>query len=178
MARLRPGRGDKGDRARLVAKSISAFLRSINALLPDFPDYTGLTNPAPLEVPDVQALLRDNEAMIVFIETSSPTWVWAITKTEKRLSLVNLAGPRAWPSRPAALRCGLDRLSGSTRQPGRTLRRSTSLESESSKSVIRDAAHSIADIATARHCRSISIVHTACTRRSSAVLPMLLPERT
>jgi CHAT domain-containing protein/tetratricopeptide (TPR) repeat protein len=103
------GRGDKGDRARLV--EIDQRISAIDQrLLRDFPDYTGLTNPAPLEVPDVQALLKDNEAMIVFIETSSPTWVWAITKTEKQLSLVNL-GAEGLAEQTAALRCGLDRLS-------------------------------------------------------------------
>ena len=56
-----------------------------------FPDYADLTNPAPLDVTEVQALLREDEALVLFIETGSPTWVWVVSKTDKSLALINLS---------------------------------------------------------------------------------------
>src|SRR5208337_2357484 len=72
-----------------------------------FPDYADFTNPAPLDVTEVQALLREDEALVLFIETGSPTWVWVVTKTEKSLALINLSSD-ALAAEVANLRCGLD----------------------------------------------------------------------
>lgn len=94
------------DKARL--KEIDRRIVVIDRdLAKNFPEYAVLTNPQPLDVTQVQALLRDDEALVAFIETSSPSWVWVITKTEKNLSLVNL-GSEALADQVAALRCGLD----------------------------------------------------------------------
>ena len=73
-----------------------------------FPDYADFTNPAPLDVTEVQALLREDEALVLFIETGSPTWVWVVSKTDKSLALINLSS-EALAAEVAALRCGLDR---------------------------------------------------------------------
>jgi CHAT domain-containing protein/Tfp pilus assembly protein PilF len=72
-----------------------------------FPDYADLTNPAPLDVTEVQALLREDEALVLVIETGSPTWVWVVSKTDKSLALVNLSS-EALAAEVANLRCGLD----------------------------------------------------------------------
>ncbi len=72
-----------------------------------FPDYADLTNPAPLDVTEIQALLREDEALVLFIETGYPTWVWVVTKTEKSLSLINFSSD-ALAAEVANLRCGLD----------------------------------------------------------------------
>jgi len=73
-----------------------------------FPDYADFTNPAPLDVTEVQTLLREDEAMVLIIETGSPTWVWVVSKTDKSLALINLSS-EALAAEVAALRCGLDR---------------------------------------------------------------------
>ena len=72
-----------------------------------FPDYADLTNPAPLDVTEIQALLREDEALVLFIETGYPAWVWVVTKNEKSLSLVNLSSEDL-AAEVANLRCGLD----------------------------------------------------------------------
>jgi tetratricopeptide (TPR) repeat protein len=73
-----------------------------------FPDYADFANPSPLDVPAVQALLRDDEALALFIETGSPSWVWVITRKDKSLSLLNMSSEQL-AEEVAALRCGVDR---------------------------------------------------------------------
>ena len=96
------------DTARLA--EIDRRLAEIDQRLArEFPEYTALINPQALTAADIQALLRDDEAMVIFIETPSPSWAWVISKTDKNLSLVNL-GSRELAEEVAALRCGLDPL--------------------------------------------------------------------
>ena len=92
------------DRLDRVGHEISALDTNIANR---FPDYADLTNPAPLDVTEVQALLRDDEALVLFIETGSPTWVWVVSKTDKSLALINLSS-EALAAEVADLRCGLD----------------------------------------------------------------------
>ena len=96
------------DTARLA--EIDRRLADIDQRLArEFPEYTALINPQPLTAIEIQAVLRDDEAMVVFIETPSPSWAWVISKTDKNLSLVNLGSGELAPE-VAALRCGLDPL--------------------------------------------------------------------
>ena len=44
-----------------------------------FPDYVALSNPQPLSVSETQALLADDEALVVF-DLGALSYVWAITK--------------------------------------------------------------------------------------------------
>lgn len=83
------------------------------ALAKDFPDYAALATPAPLSIPDVQAMLQPNEALVLLLDTADwaltpeETFVWAVTKTQVRWVRSNL-GTQALSERVQALRCGLD----------------------------------------------------------------------
>ena len=46
----------------------------------EFPDYAALSNPRPLTVKDIQALLADDEALIVIDLDTKKSYVWAITR--------------------------------------------------------------------------------------------------
>lgn len=92
------------DRLDRLGHEISALDATVAS---SFPDYADFTNPAPLDVSDVQALLREDEALVLFIETGSPTWVWVVTKTGKSLALINLSS-EALAAEVGDLRCGLD----------------------------------------------------------------------
>jgi CHAT domain-containing protein len=77
----------------------------------DFPEYATLTNPPPLSMSDVQALLRDDEALVAFVETpiQEQVWVWVISRTDRGMAVSNV-GSDALAERVAALRCGVDAL--------------------------------------------------------------------
>lgn len=49
-------------------------------LATDFPRYAELSNPKPLSIADVQALLDEEEALLVFLTGASNNFVWAIGK--------------------------------------------------------------------------------------------------
>lgn len=78
-----------------------------------FPDYASLASPEPLSVDAVQAQLRDDEALVLFLDTpeskSTPqeTFVWVITKADARWIGSGL-GKTALTREVQALRCGLD----------------------------------------------------------------------
>jgi CHAT domain-containing protein/tetratricopeptide (TPR) repeat protein len=78
-----------------------------------FPDYAALVSPEPLGVPGVQKQLRENEALILFLDTPeyqptpAETFIWVVTKTDTRWVRTDL-GTEALNAGVAALRCGLD----------------------------------------------------------------------
>ena len=99
-------------------------------LAKDFPGYAALANPAPLKIEEVQALLRPDEALVVFLDTAAAgpeldktlavhfgpaapkptpeeTFIWVVTKTGSRWVRSDL-GPAALSIEVQALRCGLD----------------------------------------------------------------------
>jgi hypothetical protein len=75
---------------RLTA--IDARLVELNTrLAKDFPDYAALASPKPVSVVDVQAGLREDEALLLFVDTDArfnplpeETFVWVVTKREVR----------------------------------------------------------------------------------------------
>lgn len=79
-----------------------------------FPGYTALANPEAMSIADTQALLRGDEALVLFVDTPAwkgapeETFVWAVTKTGSRWARSDL-GTDALTREVAALRCGLDR---------------------------------------------------------------------
>ncbi len=114
--------GQAPDRRDTKAEAeINARLAAINArigeidkqLTADFPDYAALASPAPLSVEEVQAQLRPDEAVILFLDTpewrSTPeeTFIWVLTKTDVHWVRSGLGTP-ALKREVAALRCGLD----------------------------------------------------------------------
>jgi CHAT domain-containing protein/tetratricopeptide (TPR) repeat protein len=85
----------------------------------EFPDYTALVNPEPLAVADVQTLLREDEALVLFLDTPalSPRpaelFAWVVTKEEVRWTGLEIP-QRALSNRLFALRCGLDAVAWNT----------------------------------------------------------------
>jgi CHAT domain-containing protein/tetratricopeptide (TPR) repeat protein len=78
-----------------------------------FPDYAALASPAPLPAEEVQALLRADEALLLFLATPEAkptpeeTFIWVVTKTEMRWIRSDL-GTASLRREVQALRCGLD----------------------------------------------------------------------
>ena len=75
--------------ARLAA--IDARIAEIDRrLAADFPDYAALARPQPLGVEQVQAELRADEALVLFLDTPEwkptpeETFIWVVTKTDMR----------------------------------------------------------------------------------------------
>lgn len=110
-----------GERNVAAEATLSASLAAIDVriadidktLARDFSDYSALTNPEPLAVGDVQAQLRADEALVLFLDTPevkpapAETFVWVVTKHDNRWVRAEL-GTIALRDRVAALRCGLD----------------------------------------------------------------------
>ena len=72
-----------------------------------------MANPDALPVHEVSALLRDEEALVIFFDTPQlnptpeETFIWVVTKTDMRLARSDL-GSAALTREVQALRCGLD----------------------------------------------------------------------
>jgi tetratricopeptide repeat protein len=79
----------------------------------EFRDYRALAGQEALSVDDVQKELRENEALILFVDTAElppaaeETFIWIVTKTEVRWVRSEL-GTSALIREVSALRCGLD----------------------------------------------------------------------
>jgi CHAT domain-containing protein/tetratricopeptide (TPR) repeat protein len=111
----RNAQAEKGLSDRLAA--IDARLNEIDAqLAKDFPDYAALASPKPISVAEVQTILRDEEALVLFLDTGSnwepqlpeETFVWVVTRTDMRWLRSEL-GSKALDREVAAIRCGVDR---------------------------------------------------------------------
>ena len=82
-------------------------------LAKDFPEYTALAAPESLDVGEVQAYLRPDEALVLFLVT--PEWksipeesfIWVVTRTAARWVRSDL-GSTGLAREVSALRCGLD----------------------------------------------------------------------
>ncbi len=78
-----------------------------------FPDYAALTSSGVLPIEEVQAQLRPDEALVLFLDTPElkpepeETFIWVVTKTEMRWVRSHL-GTAALAREVQALRCGLD----------------------------------------------------------------------
>jgi tetratricopeptide (TPR) repeat protein/CHAT domain-containing protein len=104
-----------------VEKALTDRLAAMNArldeikvrLAKDFPAFAGLTVAAPASVLEVQAQLRPDEALVLFLDTpkrgllSEETFAWVVTKVEVRWVRSEL-GTEGLRREVGALRCGLD----------------------------------------------------------------------
>ena len=94
---------------------LAALVRDRDArLTKNFPNYAALSRTRPIRVADVQAQLRDDEALVLFLDTDNhfkplaeETFVWIITKSDVRW-LRSKYGTATLKREVAALRCGLD----------------------------------------------------------------------
>jgi CHAT domain-containing protein/tetratricopeptide (TPR) repeat protein len=95
--------------------NIDTRLAAIDAqFVKDFPDYASLSSARPASVAEVQVQLRDDEALVMFLDTDErpkptpeETFIWVVTKGDMRWVKSEL-GTKALTERVAALRCGLD----------------------------------------------------------------------
>jgi len=74
-----------------------------------FPDYVALTDPRPLPVSAVQALLKDDEALVAILVGSTRSFVWALTRERAEWAEID-AGSAALAEHVEVLRNGLDPL--------------------------------------------------------------------
>ena len=98
--------------ARLAA--IDARIAEIDQLFAKhYPEYAALASPLPISVTDAQAVLRDDEALVLFLNAPAiapmvaETFVWVVTKTAMRWVRSPL-GHTDLVREVGALRCGLD----------------------------------------------------------------------
>ncbi len=98
--------------ARLAA--IDARIQGIDKdLAENFPGYANLMNPVPVSVEEIQSLLGDDEALVLFLDTvelgpmPEESFVWVVTKTASRWVRSAMGAPTL-TEEVAALRCGLD----------------------------------------------------------------------
>ena len=69
------------DRLRARLEVTDRRIRAVSARLDkDFPDYAALSNPRPLTTADVQKLVREDEAVILFLVGEREFFVWAVTR--------------------------------------------------------------------------------------------------
>jgi CHAT domain-containing protein len=110
------GKRDKRAEAANVDQlaAIDARISQIDKQLAvNFPDFAALVSPKPLSVPGVQSQLHDDEALVLFLDTSQSratpeeTFVWVVTKTTSRWVRSDLGTP-SLKRAVATLRCGLD----------------------------------------------------------------------
>ena len=72
----------------------------------EFPDYAALSNPEPLTVKDIQALLAADEALVV-VDVAAKSYVWAVTRSAADWKELAVAAPDISKA-VSALRAGLD----------------------------------------------------------------------
>jgi hypothetical protein len=69
------------DGVRRKYAETGAALDALNARIArDFPKYTEISNPKPLELSQVQALLGPEEAMLVYLVGDDGSWLWAVRR--------------------------------------------------------------------------------------------------
>ena len=100
-------------RARARLAVISTERASLQKILAaEFPDYAALSNPLPVTAREIQSLLSDDEAMVLFSVADKESYVFAITRESfdwKPLAL----GAEALSRKVASFRRGLDVASAS-----------------------------------------------------------------
>ena len=73
----------------------------------DFPQYAELSNPKPLEIGEVQALLNPDEAMLVYLVGEKESWLWALRQSRGGFYKLDI-GAKALSAEVARLRERLD----------------------------------------------------------------------
>jgi tetratricopeptide (TPR) repeat protein len=92
------------DRLAAIATERQALEKVFAA---EFPDYAALSHPQPLTVTDIQGLLSDDEALMLFAPGDKETYVFGVTRTAVAAKLIPL-GAAALSEKVAAFRRGLD----------------------------------------------------------------------
>jgi hypothetical protein len=96
------------DALRQRAEGIAPRLKEIDAALAArFPQYAALARVGPAPLRDAAALLRPDEALLLFAPANDATYSWSITREASRWVRIPL-GREKLAELIAALRCGLD----------------------------------------------------------------------
>jgi len=77
-----PGRDAEARVVRLRGEvgSLRSEIAALDAeLLKGFPRYSDLASPAPLSIPDVQALLEPDESLLLFLPARNNVFIWAVS---------------------------------------------------------------------------------------------------
>jgi CHAT domain-containing protein/tetratricopeptide (TPR) repeat protein len=97
---------------RLTA--IDARLTDVDAhIAADFPNYSAFANPRPSSIQEVQAELRSDEELVLFVDTPpenpapEETFIWVVTRNDAQF-MRSALGTSALKREVSALRCGLD----------------------------------------------------------------------
>lgn len=106
---------DAGAQAERLAVVAARITEIDKRLVAEFPEYVALARPSVLDVDEVQGLLRDDEALVLFLDTynrdaqvlSEETFVWVVTKSAVKWVRSGL-GAKTLTRQVAILRCGLD----------------------------------------------------------------------
>jgi len=108
LAAIGKGKADDTGRIRDEVTAIDAQLDGIDQrLASDFAEYADLAIPKPLTIAALQALLKDDEAAVVFLDMPEETLAWVVTKDAADWKSIPLGTSQLF-NRVAALRCGLD----------------------------------------------------------------------
>jgi hypothetical protein len=92
------------DRLAVIATERAGLQKTFAA---EFPDYAALANPLPLKAKQMQALLSDQEALVLFAVADKESYVFAITRDRVDWRAIPL-GAEALSQKVAAFRRGLD----------------------------------------------------------------------
>jgi CHAT domain-containing protein/Flp pilus assembly protein TadD len=102
------------DEVRNRLAEVRARLTEIDGVLTkEFPDYVAMVSPEPLPVAELQKMLAEDEALVLFLDTPEKaplpeeTFVWVVTKTNIRWVRSDF-GRTKLIQEVTALRCGLD----------------------------------------------------------------------
>lgn len=105
-AAKRDAAAEQRNKARLAAIGPERA-RVQAALAAEFPDYTTLSDPQPLKAKAIQALLTDDEALVLFALADKQSYVFAVTRDRFDWQQIAL-GSDAIAQKVAAFRRGLD----------------------------------------------------------------------
>ena len=108
-----PGYGQFNTRRTAVRADIDRAERAAREeraqISRSFPDYVALTDPRPLAVAAVQALLKDDEALVAILVGSTKSFVWALSRRRAEWAEIDV-GSDVLAGHVEALRSGLDPL--------------------------------------------------------------------
>jgi CHAT domain-containing protein/tetratricopeptide (TPR) repeat protein len=98
------------DTLRQRADAVARRLKEVDATLSArFPQYAALISAGPVPMRDAAALVRSDEALLLFVPTRDELYLWAVTRETSRWVKIPL-GRGDLRDHVAALRCGLDHI--------------------------------------------------------------------
>ncbi len=78
-------------------------------LADEFPEYSELANPRPIELADARALLGADEALVSYLASGGESYVWVVRRDQTGFSTIEISAEDLWDA-VAELRSGLSRV--------------------------------------------------------------------